>query len=138
MKSLVTLIKLQKTYVDEQRVVLAKLQEQLQTIEDKIVAQHVLQEQQKELLHENPDMGLTYGAFLEQQLKKKEALEKEKGVMEYAIELALDKLAGLFEEQKRYEIAQQQREEEEKRIEADRETKILDEVGSVSFVRKEG
>ncbi|HBM90370.1 MAG TPA: hypothetical protein DD400_00595 [Rhodospirillaceae bacterium] len=138
MKSLVTLIKLQKTYVDEQRVVLAKLQEQLQTIEDKIVAQHVLQEQQKELLHENPDMGLTYGDFLEQQLKKKEALEKEKGVMEYAIELALDKLAGLFEEQKRYEIAQQQREEEEKRIEADRETKILDEVGSVSFVRKEG
>ncbi len=138
MKSLVTLIKLQKTYVDEQRLVLVKLQEQLQAIQNKILAAHALQEQQKELLHKNPDMGLTYGDYLEQYLKKLELFEKEKDTMKYAIELALDKLAGLFEEQKRYEIAQRQRDEEEKRIEADRETKILDEVGSVSFVRKKG
>jgi flagellar biosynthesis chaperone FliJ len=136
MKGLETLIKLQKTHVDEQRLMLAKLHEQLQRIEDKMAALHTQQEKQKELLHKNPDMGLTYGNYLENSLKRMELLEKEKSTMKYAIELALDKLAALFEEQKRYEIAQKQREEEAIRQEAARETKVLDEVGSVGFVRK--
>lgn len=136
MKSLATLIKLQKTKVDEQRLMLSKLQEQLSLIIGQIQTLQEEQEQQRILLHENPDLSLTYGDYVKKCLKRMELLDKKKRSAEYAVNLARDKLAEVFEEQKRYEIAEQNRLDEEAQEEQRRETITLDEVGSVSFVRK--
>lgn len=135
MKSLATLIKLQKTRVDEQRLLLAKMQEHLATINDAILELKKQQIEQQNLLHKDPSMGLTYGEYLKKAFKKAEDLEKKRKTAEYAVHLALEKLAEVFEEQKRYEIAEKNRQEEEEREELHRETQTLDEVGSVGFIR---
>ena len=139
MKSgLQTLIKLQKTQVDEQRTHLAKLDQQLQAVDIKIALLEAEKQAQESLLHENPDMGLTYAGYLAQYLKKRAVYARERHIMVKAIEMARDKLAELFEEQKRYEIAEEQRLLKERQKEAAEERKILDEVGSVGFIRKQG
>lgn len=136
-RSLLTLIKLQKTKVDDQRQLLARLQEQLDMINHEIEQLKLEQALQQALLHDNPEMALTYGEYLKQSLKKEKLLERKRRTAEQAVDIAHSKLAELFEEQKRYEIAQRQREEEEAREEAVRETKTLDEVGSIGFIRKQ-
>jgi len=136
MKSLATLIKLQKTHVDEQQLVLAKMREQLALVVAQVEALCDEQEQQRQLLHENPDLSLTYGEYVKNVIKKMEVLEKKKKAAEYAVDIAHQRLAEVFEEQKRYELAEQNRIEEEEREQQRRETHTLDEVGSISFIRK--
>lgn len=136
-KSLATLIKLQKSHVDEQRILLAALQDQLAKIKDSIRHLRREREEQKKLLEKKPEMGLTYGEYIKASGEKERALEKKKRTAEIAVSIALDKLAELFEEQKRYEIAQEARLEAKRKEERRKETHFLDEVGSVSFVRKE-
>ncbi|MFA6279747.1 MAG: hypothetical protein WC612_03010 [Bdellovibrionales bacterium] len=136
MKSLVTLIKLQKTKVDEQRVLLANLQKQLTDIQAQIDALMEQQAQQTAMLRQEPALALNYDLYLKGAIKRLEEFEKRKRTVELAVNLARDKLAELFEEQKRYELAEKARLEEEEAEEQRRETHILDEVGSVSFVRK--
>lgn len=135
-QSLHTLIKLQKTKVDDQRQLLARLHEQLEIILNDLETLKIEQAMQQAILHDNPEMSITYSEYLKQCLKKEALLNRKKRTAEQAVDIAHERLAELFEEQKRYEIAQRQREEEEAREEAVRETKTLDEVGSISFIRK--
>ncbi|MGE4351312.1 MAG: hypothetical protein AB7E52_03895 [Bdellovibrionales bacterium] len=136
MKSLATLIKLQKTRVDEQRLILAKMQEQLARAIQEIEDFEAEQEAQRELLHQDPAYALTYGPYIKRALAQREGLERKRRAAEHAVNLAHEKMAFLFEEQKRYEIAEENRLEEEERIEQQRERKTLDEIGSISFVRR--
>ena len=136
MKSLATLIKLQKTRVDEQRLILAKMQEQHAAVLLRIEELEAEQEQQRQLIHEDSSYALTYGEYVKRALTLREGLERKRRAAEYAVKLAHDKLAEVFEEQKRYEIAEQNRIDEEERLEQHRETLTLDEVGSISFVRR--
>lgn len=138
MKSLATLIKLQKTRVDEQRMLVARLQDQLASIEAGLAALRAQQEQQRVLVRELPEMALTYGEYVKTSLQQEALLMKKRRTAEMAVNAALDKLAELFEEQKRYELAERNRIEEEEREEARRETITLDEVGSIGFTRKKG
>ncbi len=136
MKSLKTLIKVQKSRVDEQRLLVASLQEQLTRVENDIRQLEQQKEEQKKLVGKNPELGLTYGAYIKEATVKSRALEKKRKTAEMAVQIALDKMAELFEEQKRYEIAEENRIEEERREEARKERITLDEIGSIGFVRK--
>lgn len=136
MKSLATLIKLQKSFVDEQRILLASLRTQLERIEAEIRALEREKEEQKKLLKSRPEMGLTFGSYIKQATEKGHALEKRRKTAQIAVELAHDKLAELFEGQKRYEIAEENRIKAERQEEARKERIVLDEVGSVTFTRK--
>lgn len=136
MKSLATLIKVQKSRVDEQRLLLASLQEQLERIEGEIQKLEKQKEEQRKLITQHPEESLTYGAYIKQATEKGLALKKKKKTAEMAVQIALDRLAELFEEQKRYEIAESNRIEEERLEEARQERITLDEIGSVSFSRK--
>jgi len=136
MKSLATLIKLQKTRVDEQRLLLAKLQSQLNDILEGIKALKDDQMRQQEALRHDMSMAFTFDAYLKDSLKRLEVLEKRRKTAEYAVALAREKMAELFEEQKRYELAEQARIEEQEAQEQRRETHALDEVGSIGFIRK--
>lgn len=136
MKSLATLIKLQKSFVDEQRLLLANLRAQLERIEEDIRALAREKEEQKKLLDSRPEMGLTYGQYIKAATEKGEALEKRRRAAEIAVDLAHEKLSELFEGQKRYEIAEENRIKAERKEEERKERIVLDEVGSVTFVRK--
>lgn len=136
MKSLLTLIKLQKTKVDEQRIFLLKLQEQLAHIDSEIVRLEKEKTEQEALIHENSSYGVTYADYLKAFLDKMQFFTRKRRSIEYAVNIARDKLAELFEEQKRYEIALQNRQEEAAREEQRQETHVLDEVGSVGYLRR--
>jgi flagellar export protein FliJ len=136
MPSFATLIKLSKTHVDEQRLVLAKLQARLDEIERDIAELEIRQAREQVTVNEYPETALTYGAFLKWAIARARELENERQAAAVAVTIARDKLAELFEEQKRYEIAEQNRIEEEAREAARRERIEMDEIGSVSFVRK--
>lgn len=135
MKNLTTLIKLQKTKVDEQRILLLKLQKQLDDLVEALARLEHEKSLQEELLHKEPSLSMTYGDYLKQYIAKKEFLEKEKSSTEQAVNKSRDQLAQLFEEQKRYEIAKQNRLDEETRERLRKETISLDEVGSISYLR---
>jgi len=136
MKNLKTLVKLQKTKVDEQRIVLLKVQTILDEIIISIENLEKDKKKQEELLHKEPEVGMTYADYLNQYINKKEHLHKKKESTQYAVDLARNQLAELFEEQKRYEIALQKRIDEAKQEEQRKERLYLDEVGSTSFLRK--
>lgn len=136
MKSLATLIKLQKSNVDEQRQLLAKLQARLDAIRAEIAEHEALQERERQAVRKNPEAGLTYGAFVKWALAHAKELDQMFVTAAKAVEIARDKLAELFEEQKRYELAEAERIEEERREELRQETILLDEVGSVSYERR--
>jgi len=135
MKSLATLIKLQKTRVDEQRQQLALLHDVLDRIENDI-AQLEISKAREQASSQDDAARLTYGAFLKSMIAKGRELEKNRQTVIEAVKIAQDKLAELFEEQKRYEIAEEQRIEAEARGERRRETLELDEIGGVMHERK--
>lgn len=135
-KTLATLIKLQKTYVDEQRLILIKLQEHLEKIEGAITELEIRRAREQIAVQENPTISVTYGDFLRWAIDHAHELEEQRLVAVKAVELARDKLAELFEEQKRYEIAEQHRLAEELKEEIRQERIELDEVGSVTFERR--
>lgn len=136
MKSLSTLIKLQKTKVDEQRLLLAKLQAQLEQIERALAEHEIRQAREQLAAQKNPESAMTYGEFVRWAINYSRQLERQLATALKAVEIARDALAELFEEQKRYEIAEAARIEEERKEEARQETMKLDEVGSIGFVRK--
>jgi flagellar biosynthesis chaperone FliJ len=135
-KSLATLIKLQKTRVDEQRQHLAKLQERLDQIESQIAQLQIRKAREQVAAEQNAEARLTYGQFLKVAIKQEREMEKERMIAAGAVEAAHNQLIELFEEQKRYEIAEASRIEAEKHEDRRRETIQLDEVGSVAFERK--
>ena len=136
MKSLAALIKLQKTYVDEQRLMLAKLQDHLAQIEQDIAAIEIEKAREQIAAQASAEARATYGAFLRACVARERALDKERISALAAIDIARDRLAELFEEQKRYEIAETTRREAEAADERRRERIELDEIGSISHARK--
>jgi pyruvate/2-oxoacid:ferredoxin oxidoreductase alpha subunit len=136
-KSLATLIKLQKTLVDEQRTHLARLQEQVDLIDNKI-AQVEIRKAREQAAAQDQESRATYGAFAKAMVAQGRALEKERQTAVAAVRIAQDKLSELFETQKRYEIAEAQRIDAATRAEMRRETLALDEIGGVMHERKRG
>jgi flagellar biosynthesis chaperone FliJ len=135
-KSLATLIKLQKAHVDEQRQHVAKLQNHLALIERAIRDLEVQKTQEQIAARKSGEHAITYGAFLKAAVQRGRELAKNRQAAEEAVRIALDKLAELFEEQKRYEIAEQRRVELERKEEQRRETIELDEVGGITHERR--
>ena len=131
----VTTITSQKTRVDEQRIQVLQLQERLEQIDGKI-AQVEIRKAREQAAARDDEARATYGAFLKAAVAESRVLEKERQAAAMAVKIAQDKLALLFEEQKRYEIAEQQRITAETREENRRERIELDEIGSVIHERK--
>ena len=136
MKSLATLIKLQKTRVDEQRVMVARLQEKADALAANIRQLEEQKAREQKAAREKPEQAITYGNFIKEAIKRGKILERERQIAEAAVNAARATLAELFEEQKRYEIAEENRVEEERRTAKRKETLALDEIGGVTHQRK--
>lgn len=136
MSTLGTLIKLQKSLVDEQRLHLAKLQSMLDEIMQRVTELEIEKAREQVAAENSPEARATYGAFLKKMAIKTHALDQERQAAQYAVELAHAKLAELFEEQKRYEIAEQARIDAETKEERRREKLELDEIGGITHERR--
>ena len=136
MKGLSTLIKLQKTRVDEQRVILARLQDVLDQVNKAISDLEAQKIREQQAAKKNPEEAVTYGAFVKRALKRGQQLGRDRQAAEAAVLAARDKLAELFEEQKRYEIAASNRDAAQRKEIAQRERIELDEIGGVSHERR--
>lgn len=136
MKGLTTLIKLQKTKVDEQRQFLSKLQNNLDALEQQIAAHEIEKTREQLVAETHPEASLTYGAFIKGAVQKTRQFESERHALLTAVEEARSVLIMLFEEQKRYEIAENLSHQAELKEERRQETLELDEIGSVQFTRK--
>lgn len=136
MRTLSTLIKLQKSRVDEQRLMLAMLQQRLDDIEKAVRDHEERKVLEQKAVQKNPETGLTYGAFVKWAIKRTRELEMQRIVASKAVDMARDNLAAVFEEQKRYELAEEARLEAERQEELRRETLELDEIGGVAHERR--
>lgn len=136
-KSLVTLIKLQKSLVDEQRRMLADLQ----NIYDRIVAEIAALEaarRREEDIARTAHVGemMTLAQFQNAVKSRLEQLGKARDDANKAVESAREKLAELFETQKRYEIIRDNRDAAELAEEQKRERLELDEIAEQGHRRK--
>jgi flagellar biosynthesis chaperone FliJ len=135
-KTLATLIKLQKSYVDEQRQHLARLQEMLDGIITNIARLEIEKAREQIAAEQNPEARATYGAYAKRMSVKSKELEKERKAAEQSVELARAKLSELFEEQKRYETAEEARLRAEIAEEQRRDRIRMDEVGGIGHERR--
>jgi hypothetical protein len=134
-KSLSTLIKLQKTRVDEQRQHVAKLQAQLDAYVNQIAQLEIAKAREQVAAAQSAEARATYGAFLKSAVFKGRELEKQRVIAEGAVEVARQQLTELFEEQKRYEIAEAARIAAERKELLRRETIELNEIGGMVHER---
>ena len=136
MKSVKTLIKLQKSKVDEQRRVIAEHQKALDRVEQELVELAAQQAREQEVAREKPEQALTYGQFIKWALQRTQDLHNARAAILQALENEREVLALLFEEQKRYEIVDANREQAEALAEEKREQAALDETAVMNFERK--
>lgn len=136
MRTLKTLIKLQKTRVDEQRQILAKLQDALSLIEERMMQLEIDMAREQVVAQENEEARESLGAYLKACVQKARDLEKQRHAAIIAVDEAREGLIQLFEEQKRYEIALTAQEAEQLAEEKHNERLELDEIGGTRHARQ--
>lgn len=136
MARLTGLIKFQKWKVDEQRRAVADAEAvavRLNQAIENLVAEI---EREKKVAEADPQSGLHFADYIKVSLDRKAALERQYKQALKAVDAARDVLRELFEELKRYEIAEEQRIEAEEREAARLEGLELDEIASQRFERE--
>ena len=137
MKRLGTLIKLQKSLVDDQRRMLADLQNIQGRIEAEIAALEAARLHEEDVArHAEPEAMVTPAPFMAKTRARLEQLTKALADAAEAVEIARDKLAELFETQKRYEIIRDRRAAEEAAEASRRDRMELDEIAETGHQRK--
>ncbi len=139
MKQLETLIKMHKHYVDEQRRVLAGKQAEADAIMMAIATLQANLEMEKERASQTEEQEVLFsiGVYIKEQLKKHERMQRNLSAKEAEVHIEREKLSMMFEELKRYEIAQQNWEEEQRLAEQKAENKVYDEQSSQRHHQRE-
>lgn len=126
---LATLIRLAKLQLDEKRKQLAVLLAK----EDEMKAMRAVVLQRLEAESKNSqnalEGGRSHGAFVKASFKKRDEIDAAIVELNKFIQSAREEVRQAFEEMKRYEIAQDQREQKARKEAQRRDTKQLDEVG---------
>ena len=130
-----TLERVKKFEIDEQRrVLMQKLarEEELQKTLKNLIEEY---EREKEFVSQNPTL-CDFGAYTDQYVKKRRALEKSIAEVQDEIENIRDIMADMFKEQKTFEIVTQNRKNKKNKELAEQEQKLLDEVGTNTYIKK--
>lgn len=133
-----TLIKMQKLYVDEQRRVLAARQTEADTIMMAIATLQANLESEKARASEQPDAAMMIGAYIRTALHRHDQLQRDLSAKEREVEKERAKLSVLFEELKRYEIAQENWDKAQREELAKRETLSYDEQAGQRHHKQQG
>ena len=135
MKSaLKTLTRIQKFPIDEQRKILSELQEKQDILQAQLEQLNRDFEQEKEFARNNAGVG-DFGAYVKRYMQQRENLEMQIAVLEKKIEHERDVMADMFKEQKTYEIVDDQRTKRAAKEEEQKMQKVLDEIGTNSFLK---
>ena len=135
MKSaLKTLTRIQKFQIDEQRKILSELQEKQDILQAQLEQVNRDFEQEKEFARNNAGVG-DFGAYVKRYMQQRENLEMQIAVLEKKIEHERDVMADMFKEQKTYEIVDDQRTKRAAKEEEQKMQKVLDEIGTNSFLK---
>lgn len=135
MKSaLKTLTRIQKFQIDEQRKILSELQEKQDILQAQLEQLNRDFEQEKEFARNNAGVG-DFGAYVKRYMQQRENLEMQIAVLEKKIEHERDVMADMFKEQKTYEIVGDQRTKRAAKEEEQKMQKVLDEIGTNSFLK---
>lgn len=132
--SLQTLNRIQKFNIDEQRKLLAELVSRQDILYAQLKQLQEAFEQEKEFARTNSGLG-DFGAYVKRYLQQRENLEGQIAVLEAKIEHERDVMADMFKEQKTYEIVDRQRQERAEKEAGEKEQKMLDEIGTNSFLK---
>ena len=133
--SLKTLERVKKFEIDEQRrILMQKLarEESLQNSLKNLIEEY---ENEKEFISQNPTL-CDFGTYTDQYLKKRRALEKQIADIQNEIEQIRDIMAEMFKEQKTFEIVTANRKKRHAKELAEQEQKLLDEVGTNTYIKK--
>ena len=135
MKSaLKTLTRIQKFQIDEQRKILSELKEKQDILQAQLEQLNRDFEQEKEFARNNAGVG-DFGAYVKRYMQQRENLEMQIAVLEKKIEHERDVMADMFKEQKTYEIVDDQRTKRAAKEEEQKMQKVLDEIGTNSFLK---
>ncbi len=132
--ALKTLTRIQKFQIDEQRKILSELQEKQDILQAQLEQLNRDFEQEKEFARNNAGVG-DFGAYVKRYMQQRENLEMQIAVLEKKIEHERDVMADMFKEQKTYEIVDDQRTKRAAKEEEQKMQKILDEIGTNSFLK---
>ena len=135
MKSaLKTLTRIQKFQIDEQRKILSELQEKQDILQAQLEQLNRDFEQEKEFARNNAGVG-DFGAYVKRYMQQRENLEMQIAVLEKKIEHERDVMADMFKEQKTCEIVYDQRTKRAPKEAEQKMQKVLDEIGTNSFLK---
>ena len=132
--ALKTLTRIQKFQIDEQRKILSELQEKQDILQAQLEQLNRDFEQEKEFARNNAGVG-DFGAYVKRYMQQRENLEMQIAVLEKKIEHERDVMADMFKEQKTYEIVDDQRTKRAAKEEEQKMQKVLDEIGTNSFLK---
>jgi flagellar FliJ protein len=135
MRELETLIKMHKLQVDQQRRVLAERQKEADTLTAMLAELHAALEAEKEKAKDDPESYFQIGPYIKKELDRQAKLKRNLLLKEKEVDAERDKLAVMFEELKRYEIAETNWQEQRKAELQKRETQSYDELAGVRFQR---
>ena len=137
MKSIKTLIKLQQRQLDTKRRYLKELQDERDVLAAKKVELEVslIEEQNRAL--ENMELAMTLPAFVKITRRNIVILQENVELADRNILKVRDEIAEIFQVLKRYEIYKDFKQEEADQKLAQREQKLMDEMGLRGFIYKE-
>ncbi|PZQ44351.1 MAG: hypothetical protein DI551_10295 [Micavibrio aeruginosavorus] len=137
MANLKSLIKLRRHNVDEKQKVLAELYRHIEMIEqNKQILMDRLKEERAVLDNNGTlEMYAYFGRFSQNIHRSLERMNEEKKKLEVRIQIAQDDVREAFANMKRIEIVQSEREKTEKKEQADKEGREMDEIGLDGYRR---
>lgn len=135
--SLKTIIRLQKLQLDEKRRVLAELHTLADRLRNEIekVKQEIANEQ--ETVRDDFSVSFTYSNFAQAAMERGRRLGQSLAQVEAQIEIATDEMAEAFQELKRYELAEEERQKRERDKQKRKDAAMLDETALVGFRRRQ-
>lgn len=138
MKSLDTLIRLQKWQLDEKRRQLGELRRMHADLAASIARLDEDIANEAVLARKDPSLGATFGAFAQAAAKRKAKLIGSLRELEGQIALAEDEIADAFNELKKIELTKESREARVRQAQSRRTQATLDEIGTTMARRRQG
>lgn len=134
--TLETLIRLAGSEVDEARRALQKVLAEEDKVRADIAELEASIESESDLIHRQPELSGSYGMFLARARARREEFDQMLAEILPRVEAARDQLAEAFANQKKYEIARENRETADAEEERRQEGIVLDEIGLNSHRRR--
>ncbi|MBI1208483.1 MAG: hypothetical protein GC191_14520 [Azospirillum sp.] len=136
MNDLRAVIRLHRWQLDEKQRALAELRnlEARLHAESERLEEEIRREQQT--VRSSGEIAFTYAGFAQAAIGRRERIAQSIAQVETQVAAAVEEMATVFQEVKRYELAQEERDRRDREKQRRRETALLDETAAVGFQRK--